>query len=258
MSKIKEIECKNNSNIVLALDLVSDESTFLLSKSAEILDKVHPYICALKINHHLTLPLGLFNGVKKIIEKAHKSRLPVIMDCKINDIGSTNRIIAVNYFKAGFDAVIANPFVGWEEGLQAVFDVAEQMERGVLLLVYMSHKASGEGYGQNVYDPSTKSTKPQYVIFAEKALSWGADGVIVGATAPDKIREVYAILKDKVPIYSPGIGVQGGNLEAAMSSGASYLIVGRSIIYAEKPDEAARTFRDLAAKFLRQRWSGGP
>ncbi|MEM2915044.1 MAG: orotidine 5'-phosphate decarboxylase / HUMPS family protein, partial [Candidatus Bathyarchaeia archaeon] len=130
--------------------------------------------------------------------------------------------------------------------------------RGVLLLVYMSHKASHEGYGQSIYDPSTGRNKPQYVIFAEKALVWKADGAIVGATYPDKIKEVYAVLKDKIPIYSPGIGVQGGDLEAAVTSGAHYLIVGRSIIYADKPDEAAKTIRDLAAKFLKPRWSSRP
>jgi len=249
--RMEESERRKGSNIVLALDLVFDRSEVLLSKSIEILEMVHPYICALKINHHLVLPLGLFDGVKRIVSRTHTLNLPVIMDSKINDVGHTNRVIAENYFKAGFDAVIANPFVGWEEGLQPVFDVAKQMERGVILLVCMSHKAAWEGFGQNVYDPHTRKTKPQYLIFAEKALSWKVDGAVVGATYPDKIKEVYAILKDKVPIYSPGIGTQGGDIEAASSSGARYLIVGRSIIEADNPKDAARTIRDAASKFLK-------
>jgi len=244
--KMKASEEKKGSNIVLALDQVPGEPKMLLSKSLEILEKVHPYVCAVKINRHLVLPLGLFHGVDKIVKKAFILGLPTIMDCKINDIGYTNRVIAENYFKAGFDAVIANPFVGWAEGLQPVFELAKEMDRGVILLVYMSHKAACEGYGQRVQDPRTGEVKPQYMVFAEKALAWEADGAVVGATYPDKIKEVYAILKDAVPIYSPGVGVQGGDLRAAVENGARYLIVGRSITLADKPEEAARTIRDAA------------
>ncbi len=245
-SRIEESNRERGSNIVLALDLFSENTKDLFEKSIQILEDSKEYLCALKINHHLVLPLGLFNGVKKIVEKAHRYDLPVIMDCKINDIGNTNRIIAENYFKVGFDAVIANPFVGWEEGLQPVFELAQEKNRGVILLVYMSHKASNQGYGQTICENPAK-TQRQYEIFAERAIVWKADGAVVGATYPDKISEVHAILRDEVPIYSPGIGAQGGDLKAALSSGARYFIVGRSIVEAEKPGQAAKTIRDAAA-----------
>jgi len=245
---MEESERERNSNIVLALDSVPSDSEGLLSAGLKILEEVNPYICALKLNRHLLLPLGLHTGVKKIVEKAHSLGLPVIMDCKINDIGYTNRVIAENYFNAGFDAVTANPFVGWEDGLQPVFEAAREMNRGVILLVYMSHKSSWEGYGQTVYDPETGKRKPQYVVFAEKALAWNADGAVVGGTYPEKIREVYTVLKEEVPIYSPGIGTQGGKIKAAVSAGARYVIIGRAITLAEKPKEAARNFRDAVKK----------
>lgn len=243
-TRMEESEEREDSKIVLALDRVPGGYCSMFEESIKILEEVHPYICALKLNRHLVLPLGLFDGVKKIVEKARSLDLPVIMDCKINDIGYTNRIIAENYFKAGFDAVTANPFVGWEAGLKPVFEVARKMEGGVILLVYMSHKAAWEGYGQEVHDPKTKRTSPQYAVFAEKALSWEADGAVVGATYPDKIREVRMILRDRVPIYSPGVGAQGGNAKAAVAAGSHYLIVGRSITLADRPREAARTVRD--------------
>lgn len=245
-------ERRKGSRVVLALDVVAETPEKILSRSMSILERVHEYICAVKINHHLILPLALFNGVKKIIERAERLNLPTIADCKANDIGSTNRIIAENYFSAGFDALIANPFVGWEDGLQPVFEVAEKRGRGVILLVYMSHRAAWEGYGQKVYDPISGRVKPQYIIFAEKALLWGADGVIVGATYPEKIREVYAVMKGSIPIYSPGVGVQGGDIAAAISAGSRYLIVGRSIIEAEDPAKAAENIRDLANESIRR------
>jgi orotidine-5'-phosphate decarboxylase len=108
----------------------------------------------------------------------------------------------------------------------------------------MSHKGASEGYGQTIIDPETGEETKQYVSFAKKALKWGADGVVVGATYPEKIAEVKQILKDKVAIYSPGVGAQGGAAETALKAGASYLIVGREIINAGDPAEAARLLCD--------------
>lgn len=241
------MECstrQRDSNIILALDLGSDTHSSLLSKSVALLKKVQPYICAVKINHQLILPLGLFDGVRKILRTANSLELPTIMDCKINDIGNTNRVIAENYYHAGFDALIANPFVGWEEGLQPVFEVAKQMKKGVILLCYMSHKAAWEGYGQTIQQNNKLTT--QYMAFAKKALEWSADGVVVGATYPEKIKEVHQILSDRVPIYSPGVGAQGGDVQSAIQAGAQYLIVGRTITNAPNPAATARQIREEA------------
>jgi orotidine-5'-phosphate decarboxylase len=101
----------------------------------------------------------------------------------------------------------------------------------------MSHKGANEGYGQKIYSEETGAKTMQYISFAKKALKWDADGVVVGATYPEKIREIHEILRENVPIYSPGIGVQGGAAETALKAGARYLIVGRDITLAQKPRE---------------------
>jgi len=242
-ARMEEASRKRESDIVLALDFPFQNSTnrkTLLTRARNLLEAVQPYVCAVKINHHLLLPLGLFDGVQTIVKDIHEKGLLAVMDCKINDIGSTNQVMAEYYFAAGFDAVIANPFVGWEEGLQPVFEVARKLDRGVILLAYMSHKAASEGYGQTVINQKTGAKIPQYVLFAEKAVSWNADGVVVGATYPDKIREIYETVKENVPIYSPGVGAQGGTAEDARKAGARYLIIGREITQAQNPADAAK------------------
>jgi orotidine-5'-phosphate decarboxylase len=65
---------------------------------------------------------------------------------------------------------------------------------------------------------------------------------VVGATVPEKIREICEILGEKVPVYSPGIGAQGGAAETALKAGARYLIVGREITFAQNPAQAAKAF----------------
>ncbi len=236
-----------NSPIVLALDLpfeTPENRSRLLDKAQKILKAVHPYICAVKINHHLVLPLGTFDGVYQLVERIRGQGLLAIMDAKVNDIGATNQVIANYYYAAGFDALIANPFVGWEEGLKPLFEASQRLNRGVILLCYMSHRGASEGYGQTIIDQETGEKTLQYISFAKKALKWGADGVVVGATYPQKITEIKQILGDKVPIYSPGVGAQGGAAETAIKAGASYLIVGREITMAGDPAKEASQLCD--------------
>ncbi|MCL1978225.1 MAG: orotidine 5'-phosphate decarboxylase [Candidatus Bathyarchaeota archaeon] len=247
-SKIQEIAKANNSRIVLALDFPFQDpnnSQDLLSKADAILEQVYPYICAVKINNHLVLPLGLFNGVKILVDKIHAKGLLAIMDAKVNDIGNTNQIIADYYYAAGFDAIIANPFIGWEDGLKPIFETSRKQNKGVILLTYMSHKGAVEGYGQTVIDPVTGISTSQYMMFAQKDVAYEADGAVVGATVPEKIKEIHQMLGEKVPIYSPGVGAQGGSVDAAIKAGTNYLIVGREIVSAENPAEAARKLWNL-------------
>jgi orotidine-5'-phosphate decarboxylase len=246
------------SDIIMAFDFPFEKPETrqaLLSKAERVLSAVNPYLCAVKFNHHLVLPLGLFDGVQKLVKRAHDLGLMTIMDCKVNDIGSTNQTIAEYYYKAGFDALIANPFIGWEEGLQPIFEVAHRLRRGVILLVYMSHRAAAEGYGQTILKVESGGKMLQYVSFAKKALEYRADGAIVGATFPEKIREIHEILREEVPIFSPGIGAQGGEIKSALNAGARYLIIGRSITGAEDPAGSAKQSRDLARSVKQSRSS---
>lgn len=255
---------ENRSRIVLALDLSTDLATVneldrdksreeLVEAALRVIEETHEHVAAIKINRQLVLPLGLFDRLQRIIKAAKSFKLPLIVDCKINDVGHTNLWIAQHYFAAGFDAVIANPFVGWEGGLESVFELARGKGKGVILLVYMSHPASGEGYGQTVYDPNSGLKTFQYLIFAEKAAKWEADGVVCGATFPEKIRDVRNALGDEIPIFSPGIGPQGGSMKEAFDAGTSFAIIGRSIYQAEEPRQTVLSFKESINQFLKDR-----
>jgi orotidine-5'-phosphate decarboxylase len=221
-----------------------------LEKDAlRVISSTADYAVAFKFNYQLVLPLGLFDRVPSLIDKIHGHGLTAIMDCKMNDIGNTNEHAARYYYDAGFDAIIANPMVGWEGGLDSVFKLAQAKDRGIITLCYMSHPAADEGYGLNVaVDKKMKAHEPLYIIFARRAQSWKSDGVIVGATYPEKITEVKEILGDEIPIIAPGVGAQGGSAADAITAGASYVIAVRSIIESADPGAAAKA---LAAETQR-------
>jgi len=87
-----------------------------------------------------------------------------------------------------------------------------------------------------------KKTRPQFEIFAEKAVEWKSDGAVVGATRPNVIRKTKEILGTSVPIFSPGVGTQGGEIARSLKAGTDYFIIGRSITKAKTPGKAAAEF----------------
>ena len=97
---------------------------------------------------------------------------------KLNDIGATNVEAAETLFSNGFDALIANPFVGYKEGIEDLLEKSREMRKGVIMLVYMSHAGAKEGYGLKV------GGEPLYLRFARKTRRWGADGAVVSSKSP--------------------------------------------------------------------------
>ncbi|MFW9798936.1 MAG: orotidine 5'-phosphate decarboxylase [Candidatus Thorarchaeota archaeon] len=247
--KLQAATFVRKSRLIVGLDIVSQmhgknrkeqkaEKDRVEQEALDIVKATAEHAIAFKINRQLVLPLGLFDRIPRIVEAIHDEGLTAIMDCKINDIGNTNAHIARYYFDAGFDALIVNPFVGWEDGMDSVFEIARNRQRGLITLCYMSHPGASEGYGLEI-NLDKKTREPLYLSFARRANRWGSDGVIVGATFPEKIEEVRKVLNSEIPILSPGVGAQGGAAKEAIEAGASYVIVARSIVNADHPGSVA-------------------
>ena len=232
---------ENGSRIVLALDF-ADPYGVRLKRAEGVLAATKGEVAAVKVNHHLLLPYGL-NGIRGLIDTCKEEGLPLIADLKLNDIESTNLNVADSLLTFGFDAVIANPFVGRDEGLGGVIERMHAREGGVILLVYMSHGGATEGYGLR-----DERGRPLYLKFAERARDWGADGVVVSAKTVDKIAETRSIVGEGCLIFSPGIGPQGGDAASGAGKGADFVIVGRSVTEAPDPLRALRKVAEQAGQ----------
>ncbi len=239
-TRIHRASEEQSSRVVLALDIGEGKQERAFQKSRRLLNKTIRHVCGLKFGRQTILNLGR-RKTQQLIRIAQEAGIVTIIDDKLNDIDETNLQISTSYFDLGLEAIIVNPFAGWKGGLEPVFKLAHATNRGVIALVYMSHPGARESYGQDVVLRERRI--PQYKVFARRAVDWRADGVIVGAARPGIIEEVRPILST-VPIYSPGVGAQGGKVQRARRAGTDYFIIGRSITSAADPGKAAREFAE--------------
>ena len=225
---------KSNGKVILANDYDNSVKN-LESKTIQNIKKLHPYLCAIKLNFHLLLPLGS-KQISKINKTAHSYGLQVIADIKLNDIGNTNRVTAENLWNLGFDAIIANPIMGLDS-LKNLVKFCHKKEMGTITLCHMSAPEAKLSYDMEV---KMKKKQHLYQLFLDWAIESKVDGIVVGATFPKIISYCNKQAGKKLNIYSPGVGTQGGNAKEVISVGTDYLIVGRSILNAKSPINAAK------------------
>src|SRR5919199_4507667 len=175
--------CSNNkrSKIVLALDPLS--RTDLMEFVKTIIVLLEKYICAIKINFHLILPLSICQ-MSEINDLIHSYQIQSIADIKLNDITRTNEVAIDYLLKMGFDAVIVNPFMG-KEALHAAVDQAHKNYAGVIALIYMSHPGAKDGFNIDIMNRNAR----MYNLFLEYAHECQVDGIVVGATQINVLKE---------------------------------------------------------------------
>jgi orotidine-5'-phosphate decarboxylase len=197
-----------------------------------IVDATAPFVCAFKPQAAYFAAQGREADLADLIAYIHDRHpgIPVILDAKRGDIGSTARLYAVEaYERFGADAVTVNPYLGSE----SVAPYLDYSDRGVVVLCRTSNPDSGwlQDYPAN---------DPVYLRVAAGAADWNRNGnvmVVAGATYPEQLARIRALVGD-MPILVPGVGAQGGDIESVLESGRDrqgeglVINASRSILYA--------------------------
>ena len=213
-----------------------------------IVDATADAVCAFKPQIAHFAALGEESALQRLIAHVHASHpgIPVILDSKRGDIGSTAQHYAAEAFdRYGADAATVNPYLG-RDSAQPFLDRAD---KGVIVLCRTSNPGSGEFQDLRV------DGRPLYQHVAQRvAREWNANGnclLVVGATWPGELAEVRALVGD-LPFLVPGIGAQGGDVEAVLRAGAtsdrSGLVISssRAILYAGAGIDFAAAARSAA------------
>jgi orotidine-5'-phosphate decarboxylase len=236
-SRINNCSNKKKTPIILALDYDFDkyDNNYLYDKCKELISMTESKICAIKINFHLLLSLSHIQ-ILELNLFAHNFDLQSIADIKLNDIGNTNKVTINKLQKLGFDAVIVNPFIGVTE-MKSIVNYAHSIKFGIISLVYMSHPSSYEGYGLQIStsknEYSNAESIPMYKLLYSYSRLSGVDGIVIGATKIDIIKEISELNETK--IYSPGFITQYGSIDDAVKGGTDYFILGRHILNSSSP-----------------------
>lgn len=231
---------KSNGKIILANDYDSSIQN-LEKKTLQNIKKLHPYLCGIKLNFHLLLPLG-FKEILKITKTAHDYGLQTIADIKLNDIGNTNKVTSNHLWNLGFDALIVNPIMGLDS-LKSLVKYSHKENKGVITLCHMSAPEAKLSYDMEI---NLGKKQQLYQLFLDWAIVSKADGIIVGATFPEIIRYCKKKSGTKLDIFSPGIGTQGGSPKEVISAGTDYLIVGRTILNDKNPISVLKKLQSFA------------
>ena len=183
--------------------------------------------------------------------RANAPQVPVILDAKRGDIGSTAEQYAKEAFERyGADAITLSPFMG----LDSVQPYLRYPGKGAFLLCRTSNPGGDDFQNQRLQ--SLPGAPRLYEHIAQLAQGpWnenGQLGLVVGATYPQELERVRA-LAPTVPLLIPGVGAQGGDAQATVraawrgtaqhTSGLIAVNASRSIIYASDATDFAQAAR---------------
>jgi orotidine-5'-phosphate decarboxylase len=218
----------------------------------EIVDATADLACAFKPQIAHFAALGAELALQRLIRHIHAEHpgVPVILDAKRGDIGSTAEHYAVEAFdRYGADAVTLNPYLG-RDSAQPFLDRAD---KGVVLLCRTSNP------GAKDFQDLDCGGAPLYQRVAQTiARDWNGNGnclLVTGATWPQELAAVRALVGE-MPLLVPGVGAQGGDVEAVVSSGRTasgdglLISSSRAILYAGTGEDFADAAR-AAAQALR-------
>ncbi len=279
LQKLKKAVRKNKTLLCVGLDSewkkiksLGWDNQFLFNKF--IIDKTFNLVCSYKLNTAFYEAIG-YQGVKWLKKtcdylKATYPEIPIIIDAKRGDIGHTNEAYAAFVFDyLNADAVTVNPYVG-EEGLMPFL---KRKDKGIIVLCKTSNPGSGEFQdlpivsfpSRLIRDKLQRKSKSlsklviklyQYIAY-QVTKKWNKNNnclLVVGATYPKELKEIREIVGDKMWFLVPGVGSQGGDLEAVLKFGLNskkeglIINVSRAIIFAKEPRTEGKKMRKLISK----------
>ena len=168
--------------------------------------------------------------------------VPILLDAKRADVGSTMRAYARAVFEAlGADACTVHAY----HGADSLQEFTRYRDAGVYVVARTSNPGAAD------LQQLQADGDPFYLAvarLAERVNEHGNVGLVVGATAPEDVRRMR--VDSQLPFLLPGVGAQGGDLEESVRAAwngdeASCLVnVSRGVLYADDPAAAAREYRD--------------
>ena len=246
----------NNSLLCVGLD--PDSAKFpahlkgrddaILAFCAAIVDATADLVCAFKPQIAYFAARRAEDQLEALIAHIHARHpgIPVILDAKRGDIGSTAERYAVEAFaRFQADAVTVNPYMGRD----SLDPWLAWPDKGVILLCRTSNPGGSDLQfldvgGEKLYERVAR-------LAADEWNTSGQIGLVVGATFPAEIARVRAIVGD-MPLLVPGIGAQGGDIAATVEAGRTANATGlminssRAILYAGKDEGFAAAARKVA------------
>ncbi len=249
---------KNDSLVCVGLDPdiekipahLRDLESPLFEFNRAIIDGTADVVCAFKPQIAYYAAAGLERDLELTISYIHENYpgVPVILDAKRGDIGSTAEMYAREAFdRFGADAVTVNPYMGTD----TLEPFLARSDKGVIVLCRTSNPGAVD------FQDLRSDGKTLYETVARKAAhEWNGNGnvlLVVGATYPGELREIRSIVGD-MPLLVPGIGAQGGDVQSAVTSGKTGAGTGmivnssRGIIYASGGKDFAEAARASAIK----------
>ncbi|MEO7066306.1 MAG: orotidine-5'-phosphate decarboxylase [Rhodanobacter sp.] len=265
MQTLRQAWARNNSLVCVGLD--PDPAKFpahlqgqpdaVFEFCSAIVDATADLVCAFKPQIAHFAALRAEATLERLIAHIHAQHagIPVILDAKRGDIGSTAKHYASEVFdRYQADAVTLNPYLG-HDSAQPFLDRAD---KGVILLCHTSNPGAADLQDLRVHSDND-ADMPLYQHLAKMiAREWNGNGncaLVTGATWPEQLGEVRALVGD-MPLLVPGIGAQGGDVEAVVRHGQTatgdglLISSSRAILYASNGADYANAAR-LAAQTLR-------
>jgi orotidine-5'-phosphate decarboxylase len=187
--------------------------------------------------------------------------VPVILDAKRGDIGNTAEHYALEAFdRFGADAVTLNPYMGRDSAEPFL----QRNDRGCVFLCHTSNPGARD-FQELVATDANGDAAPLYQHVARTiARDWNGDGncaLVVGATFPEELKVIRKIVGD-MPLLIPGVGAQGGDVEAVVRNGKTadgtglminssrgILYASSAAAYADAAAGAARALRDQINRY---------